>query len=320
MFRRTWLLIAIPFGLLTLACSEAGGGPGETSAGEPVDPSSATEVVIDRFSEEAGTLMVRNQENGLPEPGEPIDFDQGPFITQGFGPKGQTVKYYNFDVQPTETAPIYALFRKGEDSPVEGQLNIVGVVPGDDGYSDFWQVQKVTVPEDYEANSVTSVEELFSLGYAIESTDRIVNCPVVPYGSTAELRFDDADSDLVQGWYEDQLVYYFHFAEKALKSSQAGESERVPSSPIFVSFNVNPDDSDPMSGPPSGFVTEEDSPQTHNVVATVPEDDAYSPLWLVSVYDNTDFEAVKDLSTVQEANLLASGVAAVNCPVVEQGD
>lgn len=291
----------------------AGGDPGD-----PLDPSTAPEVIIDRFSDDAGTLMVRSDENGLPDAGEAIDFDQGPFITRGLGPDGSSVSYYNFDVQPTEAAPIYALFREGENSPVAGQLNIVGVVPGDRGYSDFWHVHKVTVPEDYEANSVTSVSELMDLGYDIEATDRIVNCPIVPDGSTATLRLDDGDAGLVQGWYDDQVVHYFDFSEKELHSTESGASPaKTPVSPIFVTFNVNPDDSDPTSGPPSGFVTEDGSMQTHNVIATVPSDEDYSPLWLVSVYDNADFADVTDLASAEDANILAVGVATVNCPVVD---
>ena len=56
--------------------------------------------------------------------------------------------------------------------------------------------------------------------------------------------------------------------------------------------------------------------RTHNVTATLPDDDSYSPLWWVSVYDNADFASVSDLASAQAANILASGVANVNCPVV----
>ncbi|MBD3289750.1 DNRLRE domain-containing protein, partial [candidate division KSB1 bacterium] len=97
-------------------------------------------AVIDRFSEDAGNLFVRDDTNGLPGPNEPIDFDMAPFITKGLGPNGEFISYYNFDVQPTVPAPIYVLFREGEDAPVAGQMNIIDVVPGDEGYNDFWHV------------------------------------------------------------------------------------------------------------------------------------------------------------------------------------
>ena len=135
-----------------------------------VDPETAPKASIDRFSPEAGHLFVRDEMNGLPGPNQPIDFDNGPFITKGLGPNGELVSYYNFDVQPTESAPIYVLFREGESTPVEGQLNIVNVIPGDSGYNDFWDVTKVTVPQSYVANTITSFSEISDSGYTIEET------------------------------------------------------------------------------------------------------------------------------------------------------
>lgn len=275
-----------------------------------VDPETAPRAMIDRFSEAAGTLFIRTDDNGLPGPNEPIDFDQGPpFITQGLGPSGGVVTYYNFDVLPTEPAPIYVLFREGEEMPVEGQLNIVDVIPGDEGYNDFWQVVQVTVPADYEANTFTGAEELADL--PMEPTETLVNCPIVPEGSTATLRYTDESPELTQGWYNGAVVFYFNFSEAALMTT---DDEMVPTSPIYVTFNINPDEEG--GGPPSGFVTEPESAQTHNVPATLPEDAGYSPLWSVNVYDNADFDMVEDLATAQAATILGTGVALVNCPIV----
>ncbi len=274
---------------------------------EPKDPAEADVVEVDRFSEDAATLMVRTEDNGLPGPNEPVDFDMGPFITQGLGPNGEMVQYYNFDVQPTEPAPIYVL-RYEDESAVEGQLNVVDVVPGDEGYNDFWQVVFVTVPDGYEANTYTSVSELEDAELGMMGTEVLVNCPVVPEGSTAEMRYEGDDTGLHQGWYEGMVVNYFTFGEAALMG------ETVPLSPIYVAFNINPDEDG--GGPASGFVVEEGSMQTHNVVATVPGDEGYSPLWLVNIYDNADFDSVSDLDSAMAAGLLATGAATVNCPIV----
>lgn len=278
-----------------------------------MDPAEAPRASIDRFSEAAGTLMVRTDENGLPGPDEPIDFDQAPFITHGFGPEGDHVAYYNFDVQPVQPAPIYAFFRDGEDTPVEGQLNVIDAVPGDEGYNDFWHVHTVTVPADYEANTVTSADQLMEADFSVTATDTVKNCPVVPEGSTASMRYGDGDAGLVEGWYEGQVVSYFLFEEAPLTRTDSG----VPVSPIYVAFNTNPGEEG--GGPPSGFMTEADSDQTHNVVATLPGDERYSPLWLVNVYDNADFASVEDLESATDATLLDAGVATVNCPVVAGG-
>ena len=195
--------------LLIMSCSEDDSmGPDLT----PLDPDSAPKASIDRFSADAATLMIRTAANGLPEANEAVDFDQGPFITKGLGPSGEMVEYYNFDVQPIESAPIFVLFKEGASSPVSGQLNIINVIPGDTGYNDFWNVNKVTVPADYEANSVTSYKEIKDLKYPIEQTTIIVNCPVVPEGSTAVLRYNSSeDAGLTRGWYKDKIVFYFNF-------------------------------------------------------------------------------------------------------------
>lgn len=272
----------------------------------PKDPATAPRATIDRFSADAGTLFVRDETNGLPAAGVPIDMDMAPFVTQGLGPAGQVVHYYNFDVQALAPAPIYVLFREGEDSPVAGQLNIVDVIPGDAGYNDFWHPQRVTAPADYVANTVTSAAQLMATGWTVTPLDALVNCPVVPEGSTATMKMGSAEPQaLTMGWYKDQVVTYFSFEEAPLAPA-AGE---VPTSPIYVTFNTNGE-------PSTGFVVEPGTSQTHNVLATLPGMAAYSPLWDVNVYDNADFDAVSDLATAAASNILAAGVADVNCPVV----
>jgi len=52
------------------------------------------------------------------------------------------------------------------------------------------------------------------------------------------------------------------------------------------------------------------------VSATLPGDAAYSPLWLVAVYDNANWREVKDLKTALKAKVLAPAAATVNCPIV----
>jgi hypothetical protein len=284
------------------ACDDDPMGP------EPLDPDTAPRVSVDRFSDAAAMLFRRSGNAQMPAANAAIDMDQGPFITQGLGPGGEIVRYYNFDVQSTTPAPIFVLFREGESMPVAGQLNIIDVIPGEGGYNDFWQVVRVTVPANYVANTVTSRAEIQAAGYATETTSTIVNCPVVPDGSTADLG-GGADG-LTRGWYRGQVVFYFNFGEVPLMTTMAGA---VPTSPIFVTFNVNPDEAG--GGPASGFRTESGTMQTHNVIATLPGQTGYSPLWDVRPYDNASFDMVMDLATAQAAP--SFGMAAlVNCPVV----
>jgi len=293
--------------VIFIQCSE------DDSSIEPKDPNSAEIVSVDRFSDEAAVLMKRSDNSELPGANDPINFDVGDFITQGLGPNGEIVKYYNFDVQPLTPAPIYVLFKEGESDPVQGQLNIINVIPGDLGYNDFWIIYKVIVPDDYVPNTVTSLSDIVSKGYSIEYTNTLVNCPVVPQGSTASLRLGTESNQIDRGWYKGEIVYYFTFMEKELEATSGGTN---PISPIYVTFNINPDDMNPESGPASGSVTEPGSVQTHSVLATLPDDVDYSPLWSVYVYDNADFDNVSDLQTAEAANILAQGVMYVNCPVV----
>ena len=279
-----------------------------------MDPMKAEHASIDRFSAAAGHLQVRDAMNHLPGPNQPVDFDKAPFVTEGLGPNGKTVMYYNFDVQSTTPAPIYVLYRKGETTPVAGQLNIVDVIPGDAGYNDFWQVTRVTVPADYVANSIGSLKAITDAGYPMEETRTLVNCPVVPDGSTATHRLSGTDTGLHHGWYRNMIVSYFNFSEAPLMVDSSGQ---VPTSPIYVSFNVNPGMQ--MGGPASGFKMAAGSMQTHNVVASLPGDMNYSPLWEVNVYDSGDFNKVMDLSSAMHAMAEKAAPATVNCPIFSVG-
>jgi hypothetical protein len=300
------LVLSLLLAGIATGCSDDPAAP----RGIPNDPATAPRVAVDRFAPEFATLFDRTATEGLPAPNAPIDFDQYPFITHGVGPDGQAVSYYNFDVLPDTPAPIYVLFREGEDTPVQGQLNVIDVLPGDAGYNDFWRVIRVTVPRDYVANTVASYQEIEEAGYPMEATDMIVNCPVVPAGSTASRRVD-GPAGLIQGWYREQVVFYFSFDERALETTPQG---RVPVAPIYVTFTINP--GEPGGGPPSGFLTEVGGEQTHNVVAALPSAADYSPLWNVVAYDNADFGFVIDLSSAQAATVLVPSLGLVNCPIV----
>lgn len=278
---------------------------------QAIDPDKAAIVSVDRFSAKAAHLQLRTADNGIPGPNKPVDFDKGPFITTGLSPTtGMPVRYYNFDVQGTTPAPVYVLYHKGEDKPVASQLDIIDSLPGDKGYNDFRQVYKVEVPANYLANSITTSAQVRQSGYNIEKTNALRNMPVVPDKSIARERLNGESAELQRAWYNGKIAKYFTFGEAPL--SVAGTD--VPVSPIYVTFNTNPDQ--PKGGPGSGFRAEPNSVQTHNVPATLPADTGYSPLWSVNVYDNADWPKVTNLDTAQNAKLLGPGVATVNCPIV----
>jgi hypothetical protein len=298
--------------LFTVASLLAGGVAAEPVA-KPLDPDQAPIAAVDRFSDKAAHLQLRTPDNRIPGPNQPVDFDSGPFITQGLSPTtGKPVRYYNFDVQTTTPAPVYVLYREGEDKPVAGQLDIIDTLPGEKGYNDFRQIWKVTLPKDYVANTIADAATLLSAGYKREKTNTLRNMPVVPDKSSAKARLKGESAELHRAWYQGQVAKFFSFDEAPLSGSN------VPLSPIYVTFNVNPDQ--PNGGPASGFKAETGSEQTHNVPTTLPGDERYSPLWLVAVYDNADWPAVKDLKTALKAKVLAPAAATVNCPIVSVED
>jgi hypothetical protein len=144
----------------------------------------------------------------------------------------------------------------------------------------------------------------------MQTTDTIVNCPIVPAGSSATLRDtgDTSGTGLTRGWYAGTVVHYFNFGEKA--GGIQAVNGMVPTSPIYVTFN------DDTMGPASGFKTEPGSMQTHNVTSTLPSDASYSPLWDVTPYTNADFDSVSNGATAATAAGDGPVAAMVNCPVV----
>lgn len=279
----------------------------------PLDPDTAPRVVVDRFSGEPAMLLDRTLDPSLPGPDQPIDFDAPPFLVRGLGPGGEHTVHYHLDVQHRVPIQIMVLHHEGEPLPVPGQLPIVGYVPGDHGYSDFWRLVRVDVPADYVANTATSVGALNDAGYPMTVTPRIINCAVVPAGSTATRRRGSgaADTELHRGWYRDQVFTYFTFEETPLAATA---EEQVPVADLYATFNLNP----PAEGGgfPSGLMTEPGTDQTHTVAASLGPAD-YSSLWSVQIYDNAAFATVDGLARAAAADLLVEDALLWNAPLVE---
>ena len=298
------------FGLSLVATASAACSGGAKSVDHPVEQAAP---VIDRFSDAAGHLMKRSKNPALPGPGKPIDFDRPPFLVQAFGPDGSIVRYYHFDVQPAEPATLYRLTRPDLREPIPDQLDIVDAVPGAEGYSDFWRIAWVEVPQAYVANSITSAAQIKLSGFSVIEEPRVIDCPVVPPGSTAREANGVPGAKPTKLWYRGAKLDCLQFGEPL-----AMEGGGVPTSPIYVTFTRNPDA--PDGGPASGFRTEETAPrQTHNVVMSLPGDLDYSPLWDVHIYDQAAFDSVRDGATARAAKQLTRGPL-VNCPVVARSE
>ncbi len=315
------LLTFVMLSLLTLSSCER--LIGLFPEGGHRDPDKSHKVHIDRFSDSAGILFKRSDlknsfpnPDGYPKPNEPINFDKAPFITHGFSTSGEHVTYYNFDAHAmgVHTDVIYHFYHENDlKNQVVGQLAVVNSIPGDKSYNDFWQVVNVIVPNHYVANTIASEDGIFKSKFKLVPTDDIVNCPIVPEGSTASLRIGGGSTGLTKGWYKNQICFYFTFLEAPLKGTITASGADVSFDDIYVFFAINPDM--PGGGPGSGFKVESNTMQAHNLVASVPGDAAYSPLWSVTVLDNKFFNSVKTEKDAM-AHILAGNVALVNCPEV----
>jgi len=105
-----------------------------------------------------------------------------PGITRGWY-KGREVHYFDFGPNTDSTAPIYAFITgmdaNGNPQMVAGQHNIIGVIPGQAGYTAFWDVHFVQVPTSYQANTITSIDQVMKSGYPVIHPGVVVNCPVI---------------------------------------------------------------------------------------------------------------------------------------------
>lgn len=288
----------------------------------PNDPTTAQWVSIDRFSDAAGNMFKRSMNPGLPAANAPVNFDDPMFASYCLGPNGEKVKYLHFDVQSILPPPIYIL-KKSNGNMVAGQLNIADVIPGDAEYSDFWRMYEVNVPDDYVANTISSLSDIQKSGYTVTVTDMVVNCPFVPKNSTATERYTGGtgpfdDNGLHQCWYKGKIVGYFNYGETPNGLVKISKG-LCTTSPVYVAFNINPDMNNPASGPMSGVKVESGSnpPQSHNVMASLPADADYSPIWAVYVYDNSYFNSATNLAAMTSAPIMMQNAMYVNCPIVD---
>jgi hypothetical protein len=210
------------------------------------------------------------------------------------------VTYLDFGPQANVAVPILAFFQASSPSTaVAGQRNIIDTIPGQPGYSDFWRVHKVLVPEGYVANTIRSFAEAVASGYTIEATDIVVNCPVVNPTATV----GGSAATLVSGWYRDRDVFY---VDEGTRSPSDGWI--VLDAPIYAFFHG---DGTSVAG-------------QRNVIDALPGSPGYSDLWRVmKVVVDASYVAnsLKDARSILAARdagqlMIEPTTIHVNCPVV----
>ena len=130
--------------------------------------------------------------------------------------EGRTVRYYDLgthsslDGDTTAIADVW-VFIDGFDNDgaprfIPGHPALFDVVPGQEGYSDLWDVHFVIVPSGYDSSAIRSLAALQASGLEIVAAEMLVDCPVVPAGSTIE-----DGCKLRSAWSRGSEVVYFDF-------------------------------------------------------------------------------------------------------------
>ena len=270
-------------------------------------------VSVDRFSDSAAVFFVRSLTPSLPEANEPIDFDEL-FLHRALGPNEETVEFYHFDVRSKTPGKIYKLLdRRGDGIPA--QLPVFDEIPGDEGYNDLRLVVEVYVSDlDYRANSITSLEQILASGFDTTHTEDLVNCVMVPDGSTALKRFDPLDATgLMDGWYRDQVVRYLLFENPDSDAAVDFSGTEISASVMYAFLENDRDVLDGFAVDPLGA--------THNVVTRLPAEEGYGPVWALRLFKLDVFDRVTSVASAQdndrEDNVIDLGeVLLINAPVV----
>ncbi len=277
-------------------------------------------VEIDRFNDQDATFFRRSDNPDLPGPNEPIDFDDPRFKKKAYGPDGEIITFYNFDVRPREPAIVYMLVdRRGNQ--LVGQLPIFDRIPGDEDYSDFWHINQVRVLDPkYRPNTLSDAQAVLDSGWEITPTETLMQAVMVPDHSNADLRFDPAtSSDLLNGWYQGLVVKYFLFAHPASSAMIDFGSGQINTPQMYSFFANDRDEKD-------GFEFDSEIEMTHNVATRLPGEEGYSPLWVLQVFKLTIFDRVQDLASAlgqssnEETTLPLERLLYLNAPIVQVGE
>jgi hypothetical protein len=230
-------------------------------------------LFVDRFSDKAAKRLRRDRVRGLPGPNEPIHLDAAPFLLELTGPGGRKARCYDLDLRPPTPARFY-VFYDAQGNYILTQFPIVDVAPGDPGYTDVWDLWKVTAPTSYRAdNSLRDMKTLERLladkesGYTAERTGALLNGPIVPEGSSASMKADrrDGAAALRYVWYRGKRAPYLYF-EQTLRIT----GDLAPVSSMTVVTATGATTGAPASDPLASATTID--------LPALPGDPGYSPL------------------------------------------
>ncbi len=195
-------------------------------------------LVVDRFSDAAGTLLRRSLDPKLPRADEPFSLDDARFAVIVAGPGGVAGRCYNLDVRPASPNRYYVFYDRIGNYRL-AQFPVIEKAPGDPGYSDVSDIWKVITPDAFrETNWVrdaATVERLLADpagGFTASSTGIYLNAPIVPEGTTAGSKAEGRTGRATRlyAWYRGKRAPFLYF-EGSLHLTPDG---RVPVSTLKV--------------------------------------------------------------------------------------
>jgi len=270
--------------------------PGGSETPDPTYGLDAPILQVDRFSDVAGTLLRRSLDPQLPAPNEPIDLDAAPFSVSVDAPDGRSRVCYDLDLRPASPARFYVFYDEQGNYQLT-QFPVVDVAPGDPGYTDIWDIWKVTVPpgfrEDNGIRDRATVDKLLAdsnSGFSALRTGILLNGPIVPEGSRARLKADNKGGSamLRYAWFRGLRAPYLYF-----EGSLNADGVNAPVAVMTLTREPGPLELSRALLRPEGNAT------TSARVSAVPGARGYSPMWKVSGPSGTAIAGVP-----------------LNCPIV----
>lgn len=220
-------------------------------------------------------------------------------LTEAFY-ENQQVYYYTFnngtpvldDGAEVEVGMQYRLVN-AEGQPLEGQADIITANIWEEGYSDLREIVEVTVPDDYEVNSITNHSDLLAEDWAQNPTGVLRNIPLVRANSHLQGR----DHDPIPVWLNDEELAAYDFGTMTNKTA-----------PIYVLIEGFDPDGNPVR-------------IDHIALIDVMHKDAgYSDFWqvtFVTVPADTTPNSFRKVTDLVEAGFeMEASTTVVNCPAI----
>ena len=283
------------------ATAGAGASPNSARAGVPAPPPPAPRatgafvpdppddkmgaeaplLIVDRFSDAAGSRLRRSVHLDLPGPGQPIDLDAPAFLRTVEGQDGSPQSCYDLDLRSEKPGRFY-VFYDTLNQYIITQFPVIDRAPGDPNYTDMWEIWKVVIPNgqprDNRIRDFETVQTLVSdpsSGYKAVKTGSLLNAPIVPDGSRASMKADNRAGAvaLLYSWYRGRRAPYFYFEQYLLSDSDAPVSTmrtRTPADPM-----------EQKAGDAAG--------NSVPVVGALPMQPGYSPLMKITGPDGKPF-------------------------------